>query len=148
MKKHQNEKIDKNAYIVRECVITGDVTIGEESSVLYYAAIRADNAPIRIGKRSNIQEQCSLHTDPDYELVIGDGVTVGRGCLIGAGSLVTENTVIPDGCLALGRPAKPVRALSEDNIALIRESAAEYVETGRRICEQEKTEEGEEKERL
>lgn len=164
MKREFGEKKSKRSYIVEECIISGDVTVGEESTVLYYSVIRGDNAPVRIGNRSNIQEQCCLHTDPGYALIIGDDVTVGHGCilhgceigdgtmigmgsivmngakigkdcLIGAGSLVTENTVIPSGMLAVGRPAKPVRELSKENRALIRASAAEYVETGRKICQ-------------
>lgn len=159
-----SEKIHENAYIVKESVITGDVTIGEQSTVLYYAVLRGDNAPIAIGERTNIQEHCCLHTDPGCDLIIGDDVTVGHGCilhgcrigsgtligmgsiimngakigencLIGAGSLVTENTVIPDGMLAVGRPAKAVKAVSEEHRDLIAASAAEYVETGRKICE-------------
>lgn len=157
-----DRKIDKKAHIAEESVIVGDVTIGEDSTVLYYSAIRGDNAPIIIGKGSNVQEQCSLHTDPGYPIVIEDGVTVGHGCilhgcaigentiigmgsivmngakigkncLVGAGSLITENTEIPDGMLAVGRPAKPIRPLSQENFILIRESAEEYVETGRRL---------------
>ena len=62
------------------------------------------------------------------------GASIGEGSLIGAGSLVTEKTVIPPGVLAVGRPAKPVRELTEANKKLLRESAREYVETGRRIC--------------
>ncbi len=163
MKKQFDGEKETRSYIVEECVISGDVTVGEESTVLYYAVIRGDNGPVRIGKRSNIQEHCCLHTDPGYMLIIGDDVTVGHGCilhgceigngamigmgsivmngasigegsLIGAGSLVTENTVIPPGVLAVGRPAKPVRELTEANKKLLRESAREYVETGRRIC--------------
>lgn len=159
-----SEKIHENAYIVKESVITGDVTIGEQSTVLYYAVLRGDNAPIAIGERTNIQEHCCLHTDPGCDLIIGDDVTVGHGCilhgcrigsgtligmgtiimngakigencLIGAGSLVTENTVIPDGMLAVGRPAKAVRAVSKEQRELLAASAAEYVETGRKLCE-------------
>ena len=155
-------KIDRTAHIAKESIITGDVTIGEDSTVLYYTVIRGDNDPVVVGKESNLQEHCCLHTDPGYPLVIGDKVTVGHGCilhcckignetiigmgtiimngavigdhcLIGAGSLITEHTEIPSGMLALGRPAKAVRPLSEDNRAMLLENAEEYVKTGMRL---------------
>lgn len=117
-------KLSPSAHIARESVIIGDVTIGDEATILYYSVLRGDNGPIQIGDRTNIQENCVLHTDTEHRVLIGNDVTVGHGCilhgcqignesLIGAGSLVTENTVIPDGYLALGSPAKPVKRLSE-----------------------------------
>ena len=155
-------KISASAHIAKESVIIGDVTIGDEAAILYYSVLRGDNSPIQIGDRTNIQEHCTLHTDPGHRLVIGHDVTVGHGCilhgcqignesligmgtiimngavignccLIGAGSLITENTVIPDGYLALGSPAKPVKKLSETQLEMIRKSAARYVETGRKL---------------
>ncbi len=156
--------ISKLAYIAEESVIVGDVTIGDESTVLYYAVLRGDNGPIRIGQRTNIQEHCILHTDPGHQLLIGNDVTVGHGCilhgcqiddetmigmgtivmngakigkhcLIGAGSLVTENTHIPDGFLAFGRPAKPVKPLNEKQLLMLKNSAAAYVETGKKLLD-------------
>ncbi|MCI5687354.1 MAG: gamma carbonic anhydrase family protein [Emergencia sp.] len=154
--------ISKLAHIAEESVIVGDVIVGDESTVLYYAVLRGDNGPIRIGQRTNIQEHCILHTDPGHQLLIGNDVTVGHGCilhgcqiddetmigmgtivmngakigkhcLIGAGSLVTENTEIPDGYLAFGRPAKPVKPLSPQQLAMLKHSAAEYVEVGKKL---------------
>lgn len=154
-----NIQIHKTAHIAPQSVIVGDVKVGEESTVLYYSVLRGDNAPISVGKGSNIQENCSLHTDPGFPISIGDGVTVGHGCvlhgcsigsntiigmgsvvlngakigkdcLIGAGSLVTENAVIPDGSLSFGSPAKVVGELTAEHLELIRESAEEYVQAG------------------
>ena len=155
-------RISKSAHIAKESVIVGNVTVGDESTVLYYSVLRGDNGPIMIGSRTNIQEHCCLHTDAGHQVKIGDDVTVGHGCilhgcqignvsmigmgsivmngakigagcLIGAGSLVTENTEIPDGFLALGRPAKPVTPLRKDAAELLMGSAARYVETGRQL---------------
>jgi len=56
-----------------------------------------------------------------------DGAVIGRDCVIGAGSLVTQGTVIPDGTLAFGSPARPVRALDQDAIEANRASADAYV---------------------
>jgi carbonic anhydrase/acetyltransferase-like protein (isoleucine patch superfamily) len=97
-----------------------------------------------------------LHTDPGLELVVGNGVTVGHkamlhGCsigddsligigstvlngakigrnsIVGAHALVTENKEFPDGVMLLGAPARIVRDLTEEEIALIRHSAEVYV---------------------
>ena len=137
--------------------IIGDVIIGEDSSVWYNAVIRADDGPIRIGARSNIQDNCVLHVDEGYPITIGDDVTVGHGvilhgctigdnttigmgsivlngavigrdCMIGAGTLITQNKVIPDGSMVYGNPAKVRRALTEEEIASNQESARDYVE--------------------
>ena len=137
--------------------LIGDVVLGDRASVWFNAVIRADNAPIRIGARSNVQDGAVLHVDPGMPLTIGDGVTVGhlamlhgctvgdgsligigavvlngavigRNCLIGAKALVTENTVVPDGSLFLGAPGKVVRVLDEERIAGLRANAQSYVD--------------------
>jgi len=136
--------------------LIGDVELGEDVGVWFNAVIRADNAPIRIGARSNVQDGAVLHVDPGVPLSIGSGVSVGhlamlhgctvgdgsligigavvlngavigRNCLIGAKALVTENTVVPDGSLFLGAPGKVVRSVSEAQIAGIRAGADSYV---------------------
>ena len=142
--------------LFRGAVISGDVTIGEGSSVWYNSVLRGDLAPIVVGKNCNIQENAVLHLDGGIPCILGDEVTVGHGailhgcaigdctvvgmgaivlsgakvgsnCIIGAGALVTGKTVIPDGHLAVGSPAKPVRPLTEAEIERIRRNAAEYL---------------------
>ena len=92
-------KISASAHIAKESVIIGDVTIGDEATILYYSVLRGDNSPIQIGDRTNIQEHCILHTDPGHRLVIGHDVTVGHdcilhGCQIGNESLIGMGTII------------------------------------------------------
>lgn len=161
MVENQN-KIAPSALIAKESVIVGDVTIGEKSSVFYFAALRGDEAPITIGSRTNIQENCTIHVDLENPVSIGDDVTVGhncvihgceidscsligmgsvilngakigKNCLIGAGSLVTQNAVIPDGMLALGSPAKVKRPLTPEELASLTESAEEYVNLAEKL---------------
>jgi len=150
-------------YIDPQAVVIGDVIIGENSSVWPMASIRGDVNTIKIGTRSNIQDNSTLHAthDSDYHpggiaTIIGDDVTVGHQvilhactigdrCLIGmgsivmdnaiveqdvivgAGSLVTQNTQLKSGYLYIGRPARKLRALSDDEKAYIKYSAQNYV---------------------
>jgi carbonic anhydrase/acetyltransferase-like protein (isoleucine patch superfamily) len=129
------------------------------ASVWFNCTLRADNSSITIGKNSNIQDGSVLHVDPGYPLEIGEGVTVGhkvmlhgcsigdnsliginavvlngakigKNCIIGANALVTEGTVIPDGQMALGSPAKVVKALDDKTIKMLNGGADHYVQNG------------------
>ena len=148
------------SYIAEESKIIGNISIGSETTVFWYAVIRGDNGPVEIGDRTNVQEGCIIHVEPNSQVKIGNEVTVGHGailhgctigdrsligmgsvvlegarigsnCLIGAGSLVTANTVIPDGSLAFGNPAKVIRPLREGELASLIDSANGYVEKGK-----------------
>ncbi|GEK35125.1 gamma carbonic anhydrase [Kurthia sibirica] len=140
-----NEKtpqIDDRAFIGENVIVTGDVTIGADSSIFYNTVIRGDVNTTIIGKKVNIQDLCCLHQSPAYPLILEDdvsighqatlhschikkaaligmasiildGAIIGEGAFIGAGSLVTQGTVIPPNTLAFGRPAKVIRELTE-----------------------------------
>ena len=148
--------IHPDAFIAPNATVLGDVTVGEQSSLFFGAVARSELVPIVVGKRTNIQDNCILHTDANMPMTIGDNVTVGHGailhsctvgsnsligmgaivlsgavigenCIIAAGALVPQGAVIPDGSLAMGSPAKVRRAVSEEDIAAIARSAAGYV---------------------
>ncbi len=143
--------------------VIGDVRIGEDVSVWFGAVIRADNEPIRLGARSNIQDLSVLHSDPGSPLTLGEGVTVGHkvtlhgctigdncligigaiilnrarigaNCLVGAGSLVTEGKIFPDGVLIMGAPARLVRELTPEQIEGLTRSADHYVANYQRFA--------------
>ncbi|MCR4804659.1 MAG: gamma carbonic anhydrase family protein [Clostridia bacterium] len=155
--KEKAPRTEGAAYIADNASIIGEVTLGKDSSVWFGAVLRADNAPIRIGERSNIQDNCVLHADAVEPLTVEEGVTVGHGailhsctvgsgsligmgavvlngavigknCIVGAGALVTGGKVFEDGMLIVGSPAKAVRKLSEEEIRGNRTSAEHYVE--------------------
>ncbi|MGC9325149.1 MAG: gamma carbonic anhydrase family protein [Desulfomonilia bacterium] len=98
-------KIEENVFIAPTAVVIGDVEIGQGSSIWYGTVIRGDRAKIRIGRNSNIQDNCTLHTDPSSPLFIGDSVSVGHNavihgctiedsCLIGISSVILNNARI------------------------------------------------------
>lgn len=151
--------IDPSVYLAEGAIVTGDVTIGAQSSVWFHTVIRGDVAPTIIGKRVNIQDQSMLHQSPHSPLIIEDDVTIGHqamlhsaiirkqaligmgstildgaeigeGAFIGAGSLVPPGKSIPPGTLAFGRPAKVVRPLNETDKKEMARIRQEYVEKG------------------
>ena len=138
------------------CVIDGDVTIGEDVGIWHYAVVRGDEAAIRIGDRSNIQDGCILHVDEGTALTIGNGVTVGHravvhGCTIdddvligmgaivlngahvGAGSIIAAGAVvlggadIPPNSMVMGVPAKVRGTIRPEQLKASRENAERYV---------------------
>ena len=162
---HTTGSIAASAAVVKESVVMGDVTIGEESTVLFYAVLRGDDNRIVIGNGTNIQDNCTIHTSTVDPVIVGNRVTVGhnailhgctigdetligmgatvmngskigKNCLVAAGSLVLEHQEIPDGSMVMGRPAKVTRVLTEEEIAHLKESAAHYIATGKTLKEQ------------
>ena len=107
--------IAASANIVKESVVMGDVSIGADSTILFYAVLRGDDNKIVIGKGTNIQDNCTVHTSKVDPTIVGDYVTVGHnavihGCtigdntLIGMGATVMNGSVIGKNCLiAAGR---------------------------------------------
>ena len=162
---YKSVKISEDARISKQSVITGDVMIGRDSCVFYFAVIRGDEAPVVIGEESNIQENCTVHVSCNMPVCIGNNVTVGHNavihgctvgdrtligmgavildgakigndCIIGAGSLVTKNTVIPDASLVMGSPAKIRRNLTWEEKLGILENSKEYVNVSREMQKQ------------
>lgn len=136
--------------------LVGNVKLSDEVSIWYNAVLRGDLEPISIGKRSNVQDNCTVHVSEGKPVSIGSNVSVGhnaiihgctieddvligmgaiilngahieKNCLVGAGALVTENKRFPSGSLIIGSPAKAVRQLTEDEIKSIKSNADEYV---------------------
>jgi len=101
----------EHVYIDSSTVIVGDVHIGEHSSVWPLVSARGDVNKIRIGARTNVQDNCVLHVSRTSEnnpqghpLIIGDDVTVGHhvmlhGCEIGNRVLIGMSAVIMDGAV-------------------------------------------------
>lgn len=150
-------------WVADNAVVLGDVTLEEDVSVWFGSSLRGDNEPIFIGRGTNIQEGCCLHTDPGLPIRIGEYVTVGHmalvhgctiedgaligmgaivlngakigaGSLIAAGALVGENKEIPPGSLVMGSPGKVVKQLSPELIERMKRGATHYAAKWKRFA--------------
>jgi carbonic anhydrase/acetyltransferase-like protein (isoleucine patch superfamily) len=154
-------QIAENTWIAPDANLIGKVVIEDLASIWFGCTLRGDNEEIRVGAGSNVQENCVMHTDMGYPLVIGPGCTIGHkamlhGCileenvligmgatvlngarigrnsLIGAGALITEGKQIPEGSLVMGAPGRVVRSLDDAAIATLRATALHYQQNMRR----------------
>jgi carbonic anhydrase/acetyltransferase-like protein (isoleucine patch superfamily) len=148
--------LGRDVWIAESAAVIGDVHLGEEASVWFGAVVRGDYYPIRIGARTNLQDNVVVHiTAGSAATTLGDDVTVGHGaiihgctigsrvlvgmgsvvldaavigddCFIAAGSLVTPRTVIPAGSFVKGRPAKAERPCRPEELHAVREAGSLY----------------------
>lgn len=152
-------RVAPDAFVAANVTLVGDVHVGAAASLWFGTVVRGDTEEIRIGARSNIQDNSVVHADPGFPCIIGEEVTVGHRAvvhgavvkdrvligmgaivmngavigedsIIGAGALVREGLVVPPGSLVLGVPGKVVRALGQPEKDMLRLSAAHYVESG------------------
>jgi carbonic anhydrase/acetyltransferase-like protein (isoleucine patch superfamily) len=144
-----------SCWVADTAVVIGKVRIKAGASVWFGAVLRGDNEWIEIGERSNIQDNCTLHTDPGFPLTVAEGCTIGHNailhgctignntligmgaillngsqigsnCIIGAGALVAENKTVPDNTLVVGSPARKLRDNDEAAVKLIAKAAETY----------------------
>jgi carbonic anhydrase/acetyltransferase-like protein (isoleucine patch superfamily) len=148
------------AFRALDARLTGELELGPDASVWFGCVLRGDDAPIRIGARTNIQDLTIVHADPGVPNVIGSGVTIGHRCvlhgaaigdgaligmgavllggsvigaqaLVAAGAVVREGFHVPPRTLVAGVPAKVIRPLSETELASLEASAEGYVQKTR-----------------
>jgi len=147
-------------FIAENASIIGDVVLGKDVSIWFGVVVRGDLEPIRIGDRSNVQDNSVLHGAAGAPLTIGNDVTIGHNaivhactvgdgsligmgsivldgavippqCMVGAGALVPPGRTYPSGSLIVGSPARVVRSLTEDELEVMRHRIVEYVEGGK-----------------
>ncbi|MBW2575357.1 MAG: gamma carbonic anhydrase family protein [Deltaproteobacteria bacterium] len=155
--KGHRPKIGKNVFIAPTATIIGNVEIKDGASIWYGTVLRGDMAPITVGKSTNIQDNCTIHTDFDKPTIIGDYVTVGHNavvhgciienyCLIGINAVVLSNAFIKTGSvvaagsvvkhgqvvgpyhLVAGTPASIKKELSESEMEKRKNTAEHYIE--------------------
>ena len=155
---HMDAKISGTALFQADnATVTGDVTIGSQVGIWFGAVIRADKDRIVIGDRSNVQDNCVVHTSRGFPVLIGSDVSIGHGAIIhgstignrvlvgmgaivlngakigdgsviGAGAVVTEGMAVPERSVVVGVPGKIIKQASDTQQQHIIANAASYVE--------------------
>ena len=151
-------RLGKNVYVSENAMVIGDVTLGDEVNIWFGAVLRGDMHYIKIGNRTNIQDNSVVHVTTRVSPTnIGNGVTVGHGAiihgctieddcligmgailmddaiigagsLIGAGALIPPNMKIPQNSLVVGSPGKVIRQIKEVEREMILERPQEYID--------------------
>jgi carbonic anhydrase/acetyltransferase-like protein (isoleucine patch superfamily) len=158
--KGKSPKVAPSALVADDVTIIGDVEIGEECSIWPGVVIRSDTTPIRIGNNVHIEDNSVLHTSTHIEdnVMIGHGCTiegfvghdtligntaslmplsrVGAGCAIAACSVVLEQVEIPEGCFALGIPAKVHSKIDPTDPAHLLRLCATYIPSMRELADE------------
>jgi carbonic anhydrase/acetyltransferase-like protein (isoleucine patch superfamily) len=149
--------VEGGAFVAQGAVVTGDVTLGEDAGIWFGCVVRGDDAPLVIGRRTNVQDLTMVHADTGHPNLIGEEVTighrvvlhgvrvgdraligmgavllggsvVGEGAIVAAGTVVKEGFEVPPRTLVAGVPAKVIRELDDGVAKMIAASADGYVD--------------------
>ncbi len=152
--------IGSNVYIAPTAYVGGEVSIGDDSTIMHHVTIRGDVSAINIGRRVNIQDGTVVHTKTGVPLDIADDVGVGHravvhcrrvgsntligigaivlddaeigeDCIIGAGAVVPPGMIVPPGKLVIGLPARIARDLTARDREYIRFVVENYQKLNR-----------------
>ena len=151
-----------NYFIAENASVIGKIRLLDSASVWFGAVLRGDNEWIEIGEHSNVQDNCTCHTDKGFPLTIGtnctighnvilhgctiedgaligmgavvmNGARIGRGSIVGAGAVITEGKQFPEHSLIIGAPARVVRTLEPAQVEAMSSAAKFYVANGQRF---------------
>ncbi len=152
--------VHPSAFVAPTAVLIGDVIVEEHASIWFGVVIRADNGPIRVGPRANVQDNSVLHVSTDCQTIVGPNVTVGHGAIledctiedgalvgtravvlngavvgrrafVAAGSVVSPNFVVPPETLVAGSPAVVKKQLTGVAAGWVDHATDEYVHLSR-----------------
>ena len=158
---HRVQTVGDEYFVAPSAAVIGRVSLGRDASVWFGTVLRGDSNDIKIGDRSNVQDNTVVHVDSDAPVNVGHDVTIGHAavvhgctigdftliginatilshavigshCLVGAGALVTERKQFADRSLIIGAPARRIRELTEAEVRMLEQSAAHYVAQGKR----------------
>ena len=144
----QKPTIGNASLIAETATLIGDVEIADCCAIWPGSVLRADLAKIKLGTKSNVQDNAVLHVTKGLPTILGHHVTIGHGavvhactigdnCLIGMNSVIMDGAVIgsnviigamtligngqqiPDGVMVVGIPGRIVRPLTEKELQSI-----------------------------
>ncbi len=153
--------LGKGVFVAPSAIVCGEVTIGDDCTIMHHVCIRGDVSAIRIGRRVNVQDGTVVHTKTGVPLDIADDVGIGHravvhgrrvgahsligigaillddseigdGCVIAAGALVPPGMIVPANSVAMGIPARVVRAVTDADRAYVAFVVRNYLELNRR----------------
>jgi len=159
------------AYRAMNAIVTGEVSLGDDVGIWFGCVLRGDDAPLTVGRRTNVQDLTMIHADTGIPNVIGEEVTIGHrcvlhgarvedrsligmgaillgGCVVGEGSIVAAGAVVKEGfeipprTLMAGVPARPIREVTDEEVAMISLSAEGYAQKIRLYLAGEESEPG------
>jgi phenylacetic acid degradation protein len=138
--------VHPTAYVHPTAVLIGDVIIGAGAYIGPCACLRGDFGRIIVEANANVQDTCVMHGFPESDTVVAEyghighgavlhGCRIGRNALVGMNAVVMDDAevgesaivaaaafvkarfVVPPRTLAIGAPAKVLRALTEQEMA-------------------------------
>lgn len=151
------EPLEGGAFKARNAIVTGEVTLGEDVGIWFGCVVRGDDAPLTVGRRTNVQDLTMIHADTGVPNRIGEECTIGHRCvlhgaqvgdraligmgsvllggsvvgdeaIVAAGAIVRERFVVPPRTLVAGVPARVIRDVSPEELQMFVASAQGYVE--------------------
>ncbi|HEX5419285.1 MAG TPA: gamma carbonic anhydrase family protein [Gammaproteobacteria bacterium] len=158
---HRIVTVGDDYFVAPNASVIGRVRLGRDANIWFGAVLRGDSAAIVIGERTNVQDNAIVHVDDGAPTNVGADVTIGhaaavhactvgdfsligigatilshavigRYCIVGASALVTEGKEFADRSLIVGVPARRVREVTDEEMAMLEASAEHYAEMGRR----------------
>jgi carbonic anhydrase/acetyltransferase-like protein (isoleucine patch superfamily) len=156
-------KISPEAFIAKNAVIIGDVTIEAGANIWYGAVLRGDVCEIKIGENTSIQDNCVVHAEIGTKAIVEDhcivghlamvhgdchvgrcttvglkatvlaNTTIGEGALIAAGAVARK--IIPPYALITGVPGVFKKDLGPKNMDATKRNAQFYAINGKKFKE-------------
>ena len=145
-----------NCFLADNCVVVGEVKMGDNCTVWFNAVVRGDVNSITIGNNTNIQDGAVIHgTYQKSKTVIGNNVSIahnavvhgctiednvligigaivlddaviGTGSVIAAGAIILPKTKVEPGSVYAGVPAKKVKEIGGEMKEVLVRTAKNY----------------------
>ena len=115
--------VSNDSYVAPSAAVIGDVKVGDRTSVMYGAVVRADAGPVELGAMTTLGERVVVCTSKRpsttglpptskignyvrvgqgstlYACTVHNGAVIGTNCVVGDGAIVGEHGVLQDGAV-------------------------------------------------